>query len=162
MFDNVEKVFKEIKSVILSSSEVKKLLVYTTPDALLRSEPSYEEAEKHIKLKPVLYLVEEAENEVNNFITIGMIESTILNGMTSSIFKIIIASDTRNWLLENEGIRPLKILNIVAQLLYNRKGAAAGKFTPYSVKEVYYNNNVVGYTLLVEVSDMQGTTSDEF
>lgn len=163
MLENVEKVFYEIKDLILSSEKLRKLLVYTTPDALFRTAPTFEEADKHIKITPVVYLLEESEEkEVNHFISIGMIEAGIFDSLIIPMFKITIACDTRSWELDKNGIRPLQIVSEVLSLLYHTKLSTAGKSKPTVIKEVYYNNKIVGYTLVLELQEPIGSSIYEF
>lgn len=163
MFANFEKLFYQIKNTLLNSADLKRLVFYNTADALTRAEPSYSEAEPSIYIKPIIYIYQDSpEIGISSFISIGLIEAIILDGSIRSSIKVSIACDRQVWELNDYRIRPLAILSEVSDLLDNMKSEIAGRLTLRVVKEVYFNNEIVGYTALFDIDEEKGDVIYEF
>lgn len=163
MFLNFEKIFYQIKNTLLNSADLKRLVFYNTADALTRAEPTYAEAEPSIYIKPVIYVYDDSpEYGISSFISIGLIEADILDGSIRSSIKISIACDRDIWVMDNNRIRPLAILSEIANNLDQAKFGAAGVLNLRIIKEVYFNNNLVGYTALFDIDDEKGSVVNEF
>lgn len=163
MFKNFEDLFYEIKNTLLNSSDLKKLVFYNTADALTRAEPKYSEASKSVYIKPIIYVYDDSpEFGISSFVSIGLIESLILDGAIRSSIKISVACNREVWELNNNRIRPLAILSEVSNVLDGKKFTIAGKLTLSVVKEVYYNNDLVGYTALFDIDEEKGDVVNEF
>lgn len=163
MFSNFEKIFYQIKNTLLNSADLKKLVFYNTADALSRAEPLYTEAEPSIYIKPIIYVHDDSpEYGISSFISIGMIESIILDGSIRSSIKVSIACDRQIWQLNNDKVRPLAILSEIANSLNNMKFEAAGRMILRVVKEIYFNNDLVGYTALFDIDEEKGDVVNEF
>lgn len=163
MFKNFEDLFYDIRNTLLNSPDLKKLVFYNTSDALSRAEPTYDEAKKSIYIKPVIYVYSDSpENEVSSFISIGLVESLITTGSIRSSIKVSIACDRSVWELNNFRVRPLAILSEVSNALDGMKFQAAGKLELVIVKEIYYNNDLVGYTALFDIDEEKGNVVNEF
>lgn len=163
MFSNFEKIFYQIKNTLLNSADLKKLVYYNTADALSRAEPSYSEAESSIYIKPIIYVYDDSpEYGISSFISIGMVESIILDGSIRSSIKISIACDRQIWELNNDKVRSLAILSEVANALDGMKFEAAGRMILRVIKEIYFNNDLVGYTALFDINEEKGDVVNEF
>lgn len=163
MFLNLETMFYQIKNTLLNSTDLKKLVFYDTPNALSRQEPTLEEAAQSIYLKPVIYVYEDSlESNVSTFISIGLIESMILDGSIANSIKVSVACRRDIWELDENRVRPLAILSEIANSLDGLKLGAAGKLYLRIVKEVYFNNELVGYTALFDLDDEKGGVVNEF
>lgn len=162
MFTNYEKIFYEIKNALLNSEDLRKLVFYNTPNALDEVAPTITEAGQSIYIKPIIYIYADSpEFGLSTFISIGLIESIILDGSISSSIKISVACDRQIWEMDNNRVRPLAILSEISKL-DNLKLGAAGKLTFRIVKEVYFNNDLVGYTALFDIDDEKGDVVNEF
>ena len=162
MFRNYEKIFYEIKNTLLDSDIFKKLVFYNTPDSLNKTVPTKSEAEKAIYIKPIIYVYEDSpEFGLSTFISIGLVESIILDGSINSSIKISVACDRKIWELNENRVRPLAILSEISNL-DNLKLETAGKLVLRLVKEIYFNNDLVGYTALFEVLEEKGSVVNEF
>lgn len=162
MFTNYEKIFYEIKNALLNSEDLRKLVFYNTPNALDEVAPTIMEAGQSIYIKPIIYIYADSpEFGLSTFISIGLIESIILDGSISSSIKISVACDRQIWEMDNNRVRPLAILSEISKL-DNLKLGAAGKLTFRIVKEVYFNNDLVGYTALFDIDDEKGDVVNEF
>lgn len=163
MFLNFEKILYQIKNALLNSADLKRLVFYNTADALTRAEPTYAEAEPSIYIKPVIYVYDDSpEKGISSFISIGLIESDILDGSIRSTIKVSVACDREIWVMDENRIRPLVILSEIANKLDQTKFGAAGKLNLRMVKEIYYNNDLVGYTALLDIDDEKGSVVNEF
>lgn len=162
MFANYEKVFYEIKNTLLNSEDLRKLVFYNTPDALQKVAPTLNEAGQSIYIKPIIYVYADSpEFGLSTFISIGLIESIILDGSISSSIKVSVACDRKIWELEGNRVRPLAILTEISNL-DNLKLETAGKLIFRVVKEVYFNNDLVGYTALFDINEEKGDVVNEF
>lgn len=163
MFTNFEKLLYQIKNALLDSPNLKRLVFYNTSDSLSRPEPTYEEASDSIYIKPIIYVYEDSpEKGISTFISIGIIEAIVLDGSISSSIKISVACDREVWELNNNKIRPLAVLTEIVSALDNKKFDMAGKMYFRLMKEVYYNNDLVGYTGLFDIEEEKGDVVNEF
>jgi len=69
----IESSLYRIKNILKADSEIRKLLYYTTEDALEKSEVSYTTIDDYISLFPIYNLNQEPYNK-SNFITINLID----------------------------------------------------------------------------------------
>jgi hypothetical protein len=163
MFKNLESIFYQIRTALLNSTDLKKLVFYDTPDALTRAEPTDEEVLPYIYIKPVIYVYEDSpEKDISSFISIGVIESQILEGSIESSIKVSIACNRATWELNNSRVRPLAILSEIEKQINEQKFGAAGKLELRIVKEIYYSNDLVGYAALFDILDEKGDIVNEF
>lgn len=163
MFRNAEKLFSQIKTALLESSDLKKLIFYNTPDTLSRPEPTDSEAKACMYTKPIIYIYEDsAEKDISSFISIGIVEALIQPGSIVYSIKVSVACTRDIWDIDNDRVRPIAILSEIANTLHNRKFSAAGKLVLSVFKEVYYNEEVIGYTALFDVEDAEKGVVNEF
>lgn len=163
MFRNFEKLFYQIKTTLLNSADLKRLVFYNTSDALSLVEPTYEEASISIYTKPIIYVYDDSpEFGISSFISIGLIEGLGLDGSLQASIKITVACDRQIWNINNERIRPLAISSIIVDTLDNKKFDVAGKLIWRVVTEVFFNNDLVGYTMLFDITDEKGDVVNEF
>jgi hypothetical protein len=163
MFTNFEKIFYQIKNTLLNSNDFKKLVFYNSADALSKSGiPTYEEAAQNVYVKPIIYVYDDSpEFGLSTFVSIGLFESIVLDGSLSSSIKISVACDRQVWELNDYRVRPLAILSEIAKL-NEMKFDVAGKLILRVVKEVYFNNDLVGYTALFDIDEEKGDVVNEF
>ena len=163
MFTNFESIFYQIKNTLLNSADLKRLVFYNTKDALTRAEPTYADAEKNIYIKPIIYVYDDSpEFGISSFISIGLVEADIFDGLIRSSIKISVACDRAVWELNDNRVRPLAILSAIGNSLDNTKFSTAGKLYLRVVKEVYFNNDLVGYTALFDIDEEKGDVVHDF
>lgn len=162
MFRNFEKVFYQIKNTLLNSEDLRKLVFYNTPDALDKVAPTIEEAAQSIYIKPIIYVYEDSpEYGLSSFISIGLIEGIILDGSIRASIKISVACDRKIWEMNDYRVRPLAILSEISTL-DTLKLETAGKLVFRAMKEVYFNNDLVGFTALFDIDEEKGDVVHEF
>lgn len=163
MLNNYEKLFYQIKTTLLNVPNLRKLAYYNTPNALSQPVPKIEEAEKSFYTRPIIYIYADSpEYGINTFISIGLVEAVVLNGSIDASIKISVACKRDIWDLDNNKIRPLSIISEIISALDGVKFATAGKLNLRIIKEVYFNNETVGYTALFEVEDEKVGVVNEF
>lgn len=163
MFQNIEKTLFQIKRTLLNSSDLKKLIVYNTPDALTKAEPSYADAESAIYIKPIIYIYEDSpESGVSSFISIGLIQAEIDNNSFSSAIKISVACDREVLILNNDRLRNLALVDCIIEQINNHKFQAAGTLQARIVQEIYYDDSdYIGFAILFDIDDSYGDVVDE-
>ena len=163
MLQNIESVLYEIKNTLLDSEDLRKLLFYDTPNALTRSAPLISEVEDYIKIKPIIILNENSNNDgITSFISIGMIEGENFGNSAEFSFKVTIASNRRIWELENNRIRTLAAARLIEERLHEKKFTSAGKLLLVIVKEIYFNSEIIGYMMMFDLRDETGESVNEF
>lgn len=162
MFKKYETLFFQIKNKLLGFEDLRKLVFYNTPNALSLPTPTVEEAAQSIYIKPVIYVYQDSpEYGLSSFISIGLVEGIVLDGSINTTIKISIACDRKIWEMENNRVRPLAILSEISKLDLE-KFDLAGKLTLKVIKEIYFNNDLVGYTALFTVDGEKGNVVNEF
>lgn len=163
MFKNFESLFYQIKNTLLDSDSIKKLLFYNTSNALSRETPTYEEAAKSIYIKPIVFVYDDSpEYGISSFITIGMVEAMVIPSSIQASVKVTVACDRQVWEMDDNKIRSVALLSEVADLLDQKKFGAAGVLELRVVKEVYFNNDLVGFTALFDIYEEKGDVVNEF
>ena len=163
MLLNIESLFFEIKNLLSSDEVIKKLLFYNDSDALEKVTPTLADVESHFFIKPIIYVYEDSpEANINNFLSIGYVKGTPLEGSTRHMLKISVASERRLWELKDNKIRPLRIANKVIEKINKRKFGPATILKLDDIREVHFSNDLVGYILLFELWDEQGDIVNEF
>lgn len=166
MFRNFEDIFYQIKNRLLSSSDLRKLVFYNNSDALTnttRAIPSIEEASTNIYVKPIIFVTENSEEfGISSFISIGLVEAMIMDNAITGSIKVSVACDRQVWELEDNRVRPLAILSIIGDSLDGFKISSAGRLVIRVVSEVYFNNELVGYTTLFDIVEEKGSVVNEF
>lgn len=163
MFKNLESLFYQIRTTLLNSADLKKLVFHNTKDALERPEPTYDEALPYVYIKPIIYVYDDSpEKGMSSFISIGVIETQVLEGSTESSLKVSVACHRDVWELDNSRVRPLAILSEIAKQINNKKFGPAGQIELRIVKEVYYSNDLVGFAALFDIIDETGDIVNEF
>lgn len=128
-FLSVEKDLSIIIDKILSNDRLKKLLYYTTKDALLKSSLTEEESvgllKDHIKLTPKIYIDKEVLNYIvimcNNFITNNTNPEFRDNTIS---FSIVCHND--QWEMQDFQLRPFRIAAELDQMLNEKKLSGIG------------------------------------
>jgi hypothetical protein len=163
MFHNFESIIYQIKTTLLNSSDIKKLLFYNTSNALSRVEPTYDETKISIYVRPIVYVYDDSpEYGISSFITIELAESLILDGSIQNSMKISVACARDIWELDNERIRPIALISFIANMINGFKFDAAGILELRVVKEVFFNNELIGYTMLFDITEEKGDAVHEF
>lgn len=163
MFTKYEKTIHQIKTTILNSETLRKLVFYNTADALSKITPTIAEAAVSIYTKPVIYVYDDSpEFGISCFISITYEEGILLDGSIESSIKVSIACDRQVWDLNDSRIRPLAIASEVANALDGTKFDAAGRLKIRVLRNVYFSNELPGFVVLFDINDDKGDVVNDF
>lgn len=149
-FLSVEKDLNQLVTLFLKNNNFKKLLYYTTPDALsqpvLTEEQSIGLLDKNIKILPKLYI----DNSVLNYIVITF-DNYVTNASNPEFrdntitFDIICHFD--QWNLGDFKLRPYRIAAEIDSMLDNVKFSGIGLLEFFSCNQLILNDEYAGLVL---------------
>lgn len=76
ILDNLQKAIFEVRSLLLTSTEVKKMVYFDQPDALAQATPSLEQVKEYFTISPVFDVTKAPFNK-NTLVSIGMTRATL-------------------------------------------------------------------------------------
>jgi hypothetical protein len=143
-----------ITNKILKNEKLKRLLYYTTPDALdskklndLTEEQSLELFKKHIKIVPKLYL----DSSVLSYIIIGF-DNFTPNGENPEFRDNIISFDIichfDQWDLKNFELRPYRIAAEIDSMLNGKHLTGIGELEFLGANQLILNDEFAGVSLM--------------
>ena len=150
-FLSVEKDLDIITTGMMKNERLKKLLFYTTPDALdrpaLNQSENRELFKNHIKIVPKLYV----DNEVKNYIIIGF-DNFIANATNPEFrdnvifFDIICHYD--QWNLGDFKLRPYKIAAEIDTMFNNKHLTGIGELQFIGANRITLTDEFAGISLI--------------
>ncbi len=157
IFDNLQNSIFEIRQLIQSDPEIRKMLLFDTRDALEKTTPSFEEADEFIILSPIFDITEPPFDK-NTIMTISVTRSNYNDELVTlnNIIKINILTRSELWELNNNKIRPLEIANKIIQKINNLKISASHKLYFLNIELAILNENVSGYALIFHLEEGSG------
>ena len=155
MYRNLEKGFYEIRNTILQSETIRKALYYNDKEALSKDAPSFADVKDYVMVRPIVEIYADSlEKDISSFIAIGIPESRFQNPSVRASYKISSVSERTLWEMDDNRLRPLTMANEIIKLLNGKKlNGVAGKLEFEGFNEVYFNTEMVGYTMFFEVVD---------
>ena len=150
-FLSVEKDLDIITSGIMKNERLKKLLFYTTPDALdrpmLSSKESVKVFKENIKIVPKLYI----DGSVMNYINIGF-DDFVPNASNPEFRDNMISFDIvchmDQWNLGDFKLRPYKIAAEIDTLFNTRSLSGIGRLEFMGAKQIVLTDEFAGITLM--------------
>lgn len=150
-FLSIDKDFSIIVDKFLSNERLKRLLYYTTPDALSRPNLTEEQSlslfGNNIKIVPKLYV----DNSVLCYIVISF-DNFILNNTNPEFRDNIIAFDIichfDQWNLKDCGLRPYKIAAEIDTLLDKQHLTGIGKLQFLGADQINLTSEYAGLSLI--------------
>lgn len=157
MFENIEKSIYLIKSMILTDTNIRKLLFIDTPGALKEEAPSVTQAEQHVLLAPVFDITEPPYNK-NTIMTVVLQKAVYDDDavLLQGLIKINIVTHTELWELDDMKIRPLEIVNSVVKRLNNQKLSTSHKLYFTQADIIVLNEDVSGYSVIFHLEEGSG------
>lgn len=157
MFDNLQEAIFEIRHLIQSDSEVRKMLLVDTKNALEAPEPEFSEATDHIVVSAVFDITEPPFDK-NTIMTVVLHRATYDSEsvVTSGMVKINILTRSELWELKNRKIRPLEIANRIVAILNNKKVSVSHKLYFSSIELAILNDDVNGYSVIFFIEEGSG------
>lgn len=162
-FDLIQNTLFEIKTKIREDENIRKLLIYDTPNALTLQAPTREQADPKIRVTAVFDITEPPYNH-NTFVTIvaTKIQSDEDEQIFNSIVRINIITQAQLWELGHKKIRPLEIANIIVTMLDNFKteSGASHKLFFKNADLIVLDGNINGYGLIFHLLEGSGLDDD--
>lgn len=162
---NLQKNMFAVKNILLNDEDIRKLLYYDTKNALELEAPSKEDLEVetdtelgYITLFPIMEkgIVEYNRNTFIQ-ITVPTLDVDIDDNDGNLFFGMLITvvTDFKHYMLDNQKIRLLEIVNRVINDIDNQKLNSAGKLEVLKVDEIIFDNYVYGYGIKVMFTDLK-------
>ena len=153
-FLSVEKDLTTITGMMLKNERLKRLLYYTTPDALdkknITSESSYELFGKNIRIVPKLVI----DQTVENYVIISF-DNFAPNATTPEFRDHVISFDIichfDQWYLKDCQLRPYKIAAEIDSMIDGKHLAGIGKTQFLGANYILLNDEFAGFSLLYSV-----------
>ena len=163
MLKRIQNTLFEIKDALLSDQKIRKLLYYDNADALdLEDIPIPENpgevdvVDQYITLFPI-FDIENAENYSQNAIINIEIDSGDKKDLViDGVLRVNIVVKTDKWVLENNQIRPLELVNRAIKILDNSKFSTSNKLEFDSFVQLIVSKKLVGYSMLFSIIDGNG------
>lgn len=157
ILDNLQKAIFEVRSLLLTSTEVKKMVYFDQPDALAQDTPSLEQVKEYFTISPVFDITKAPFNK-NTLISIGMTRVTPDSEslITRGVLKINVLTRSELWELSNSKIRPFEIANYIIEKLNNKKLSSSHKVVFSSLELAILSEDVNGYTLSFSLEEGSG------
>lgn len=157
----LEDTMRRVKQEILFNEDIRKLLYYENIEDIneLKS-PSLQACADYIFLQPIVDTdVTEPFNKLN-YITITVPESASSSNKIHYIFRVMIMCDKRCWTYENDNIRPLRLAQLIINILDDKHFSCATPLSFVKVVETVTNKTTYGYSLLFDLTDGIGDKDD--
>lgn len=148
-FLSIEKDMNLIVNKMLKNERLKRLLYYTTPDALdkpnIGDDASIELFGKNIKIVPKLYIDDKVLNYV--FITFDHFAPTENPEFRENQVSFIILCHYDQWALKDYALRPFKIAAEIDSMFNNEKMTGIGTLQFKGASMVNHNEEFSGITI---------------
>lgn len=151
-FLSIEKDMNLIVNKMLKNERLKRLLYYTTPDALdkpnISEDASIELFGKNIKIVPKLYIDEKVLNYV--FIQFDDFVPSENPEFRNNLISFVILCHYDQWPLKDFSLRPYKIAAEIDSMLNNERLTGIGKLEFVAASMANHNDEFAGITLLYQ------------
>lgn len=153
-----------IRTTLLNDEDIRKLLFYDSKNALSLPAPSKSdlivESDTELGYITLFPIMEKGvlSYDRNTFIqiTLPAVDIDVDKDDQNMFAGVLITAitDFKHYMLNDNKIRLLEIINRVIKLLDGKKLKSAGKLEAIKVEEVIFDNYVYGYSLKLVFSDM--------
>lgn len=157
MYKRVQKTLFAIRSVLLNSEIVRKLLYNDSNAALSLPAPTLKETKDYITLQPIYEFGNDTNKkyEQNGMINI-VLEDSEPNEEENSLVGVIrinIVFNVDKWELLDEKIRPIELSDVVIELLDNKKFSISNPLSFSGMQPLILTKQLTGYALLFNLID---------
>lgn len=148
MLKNIENAIFEIRSLIQSIPEVRKLVYYDTKNALGEKTPSIEDTQEHFTVSAVFDITEPPFDK-NTIVSIAYKKGNYNDEkmMMVGMININVLTKSQLWEIDGNKIRPLEISNHIINKLSNIKLSTSHKLTLVGIDLALLSENTNGYTI---------------
>lgn len=151
-FLSIEKDMNLIVNKMLKNERLKRLLYYTTPDALDRpnigDDASIELFGKNIKIVPKLYVDDKTLNYV--FVQFDDFVPSENPEFRNNLISFVILCHYDQWPLKDFALRPYKIAAEIDSMLNNQRLTGIGKLEFVAASSANHSDEFAGITLLYQ------------
>ena len=158
--DNIQISLSQIKHIIQSNADLRKLIVNDSLDPLSGSTVSYSEAEGHI-FNAAIFDITEPPYDKNTLITITLIIADKEETRYDSMIRVSVITRSTLWEISNNKIRPLEVASLIIKDLDNLKLQTSQKLFFDNLEFMVLDGNINGYGLTFELIEGSGL-DDEF
>lgn len=177
-FIRLEKSIEQMKNALLGNSdengiatepecaELRKLLYYSKEDIKGDLSSLKDVTRAAVEDNVILTLVTRVETtppfNKRNYITITCSNGEVGDNDIGYAIKIIVMSEKNDWVIGNTQIRPLRIMQIISNLLDSKKFVCAGELLLERFQELITNDDVTGYAMFFSLADGIGETDAQY
>ena len=161
LLERIQSSLYQIKNKLKADSDIRKLLYYTTKDSLSKSEVSYKNIDNFITLRPVFNMNTETFNR-NAFVSIAISEMEEVEDekIFDGVLRLNVICKNDNWELDENAIRPLKLIGKIKNLLHNHKFDTSHKIIFMSMQIITLDEDNSGYMLLFRIVEGAGLENE--
>lgn len=148
MLKNIQKAIFEIRSLIQSIPEVRKLVYFDTKTALGENTPTITETQDHFTVSAVFDITEPPFDK-NTIVSVGYKKGNYNDElvMMLGMININILTKSELWELSDNKIRPLEIANSIINKLNNIKLSTSHKLLLVGIDLAILSDGTNGYTI---------------
>lgn len=148
MLKNIQKAIFEIRSLIQSIPEVRKLVYYDTKNALGEKVPSIADTQEHFTVSAVFDITEPPFDK-NTIVSIAYKKGNYDDEkvMMTGMININVLTKSQLWEINENKIRPLEIVNYIVDKLSNIKLSTSHKLFLVGIDLALLSENTNGYTV---------------
>lgn len=148
IIQNMERNMFIIKNKLLENVNLRKLLFYSTPDALEKTETSVESVNKQIDLTSVVHYGTDPKNPVNSFITVDLDQSDFADFQEAiHELSVNLFCNQSTLLMNNNRLRHFALAQEIVNSLGGTMLLSAGKMVLTNMELKILNEDYVGFQL---------------
>ena len=168
-FIRLEQSIKEMKSSLLGNNDVqdndeimelRKLLYYSSEEIKGSLESLKPVTRAAVEYNIILTLVTRVETtppfNKRNYITITCSNGQIGDNNNAYAIKVIVMCEKKDWVINNSMIRPLRIMQIISNILDSNQFACSGELIFERFNDLITNDDVTGYAMFFSFTDGTG------
>lgn len=155
--DNIQKSIFEIRSLIQTDPEVRKMVYFDGANALSQQSPTITQTKEHFTVSAVFDVTKPPFTK-NTIVSISLSTGSAVENLVSisGVIRVNVLTKSSLWELDNNKIRPLEISNIIIDLLDNKKISASHKLGFQDIDLAVIDEDVNGYTLTFYIEEGVG------
>lgn len=151
---NIDRIIMEIKKMLLTNDNIRKLLGDNTPSALSNTAPTKLETSELILTTPAVYMNDDESNVKYNTFAVVYVPLFEFNSQMNDI-TFVIDMFTRKELIEldNSQLRLHQLLAEIVETIDNKRISMAGRIQITTATYINIGNRYLGFQLEMSVLD---------
>lgn len=151
---NIDRVIMEIKKMLLTNENIRKLLGDNTPSALENAAPTKSSVSELILTTPAVYMTEDENNVKHNTFAVIYVPLLEFNSQMNDL-TFVIDLFTRKELIEldNNRLRLHQILAEIVETIDNKRISMAGRIQFTTATYINIGNRYLGFQVEMSVLD---------